>query len=225
MDILERQCKKCGEIKPLSEYYPRYHKVNQLEVICKVCKTQWHKEHRKMGKPQYTPKSPIVDTPNGKGRMCTSCNVVKSLKYFYPSKTAKEGYSTKCAECFRLNYRQNKDNQNLKALQRYYERQGKPMPEAVKQYNTRIIPADGSTPVMPTINIERFNAAREQWRAVFAERFDDIMKLLKDYDDDKPESRNLVLEFHSKVRSTWKLKHKTTERYEAHFRKYGSSGW
>jgi hypothetical protein len=124
-----------------------------------------------------------------------------------------------------MNYRQNKDNQNLKALQRYYEKQGKPMPEAVKQYNTRIIEANGLIPVKPTINIEKFTAAKEHWRAVFNERFDDIMKLLKDYDEERAESLNLLKDFHANVRTKWTLKHKSTDKYEEHFKKYGSSSW
>jgi|694.fasta_scaffold106228_4 hypothetical protein len=227
MDILEQQCRKCGEIKPATDFYPRYHKVNQLEKTCKTCKaliTTQNKKNKR-NKIQRQPISPILEIPEGKARKCTTCNEVKTLKHFYPSKTAKEGYSTKCAECFRMNYRQNKDNQNMKALQRYYEKQGKPMPEAVKQYNTRIIEANSLIPVRPTINIERFTKAREHWRAVFAERFDDVIQLLRDYEAERAESLNLLKDFHANVRTKWTLKHNSTDKYEEHFKKYGSSCW
>jgi hypothetical protein len=222
MDILEKQCTSCNEVKPLTEYYPRYHRPNQLDTICKGCKIKRLKE-RKMGRPKRESKSPIIDTPNGKARRCTSCDVVKTLKHFYPNKSAKEGYSTKCSECFRTTYRANQEEINRHALERYYKKIGKAIPERTNRYSTTII--DSTPPVAQTFDIERFNAKRAQWRAVFDERFDDIMRLLKTYDEDRPESRSIVLEFHANVRSKWKLKHKTTEKYEAHFRKYGSSGW
>ena len=223
MDILTKQCRSCNAVKPVTEYYNKTHSSDGYDPYCTVCKLEKAKKYKM--NPIFSMKTKSVLSEDGKSKFCGGCETTKPIIEFYKTKNTKDGISTRCVVCYKQNYRNNKDKANFRALERYYKRIGKPMPEKVNHYSTMIIPADGSVPVRPTIDVERFTKAKEHWRAVFAERFDDIMKLLKDYDEDKPESRNLVLEFHANVRPKWKLKYKTTERYEEHFRKYGSSGW
>jgi len=221
MDILTKQCRNCNEIKPVSEFYNRKHSSDGYDPYCTICKKQKAVKYKMNPIGSFKPKSQISE--DGKSKFCGGCEMTKSILEFYKTKATKDGFSARCVACYQVNYRANKEVANQQALKRYYKKIGKPQP--INHYNTKVISSDNSTPVVPTVNLERFNAAREHWRAVFNERYDDIMKLLKDYDDDRSESVHIVLKFHSEVRSKWKLKHKTTDKYEEHFRKYGSSGW
>jgi hypothetical protein len=223
MDILTKQCRSCKETKPVTEYYNRKHSSDGYDPYCTVCKLKKAEKYKMNPVGSFRPKSLISE--DGKTKFCGGCETTKLVQEFYKSKNTNDGISARCITCYQLNYRANKEAANQRALERYYKRIGKPMPEKTNHYSTKVISSDGSIPVVQTVDIDRFNAKREQWRMVFAERFDDIMKLLKEYDEDKIESRSIVLDFHANVRSKWKLKHKTTERYEEHFRKYGSSGW
>ena len=223
MDILNKLCLACNTVKPITEFYVRRSSADGRDFYCVPCKRS--KQRKYQLNPSISLKTKSLMSDDGKTKFCGGCEMTKPIQEFYNTKSSKDGFSSRCATCYKINYRSNKEQANKRALERYYERKGKPMPETVNTYNTRIIPFDDSSPVVPTYNHEKLTTAREHWRAVFAERFDDVMKLLKDYDDDRSESVHIVLKFHSEVRSKWKLKYKTTDKYEEHFRKYGSSGW
>lgn len=45
--MIEKQCTKCGETKPLSEFY-FYKKVNRYSAQCKACKLAYQKERHKL---------------------------------------------------------------------------------------------------------------------------------------------------------------------------------
>jgi len=224
MGILNKLCGDCNTVKPMTEFYNRKRSADGRDFYCIPCKRKRAIKYKK--NPVFTTtKLKSIISDDGRTKFCGGCDMDKPIQEFYNTKNTKDGLSSRCVTCYQINYRSNREHANRKALERYYRRVSKPMPETINTYNTKLIPFDNSPPVVPTFNYQRWIASREQWRMVFAERYDDIIKLLKEYDDDKSESVHIVKKFHEEVRTKWKLKHKTTDKYEEHFRKYGCSGW
>jgi hypothetical protein len=227
MDILNKLCCDCNTVKPITEFYNRKRSADGRDFYCVPCKRKRALKYKK--NPVYkTTKAKSIISDDGINKFCGGCGITRPITEFYKSKNTNDGVSARCITCYQINYHSNKEHANKKALERYYKRIGKPMPETINTYqshSTKIIAYDDSSPVVPTYNQERWIAAREHWRAVFNERYDDVVKLLKEYEDNKSKSVHIVKKFHEEVRIKWKLKYKTTEKYEEHFRKYGCSGW
>lgn len=144
-------------------------------------------------------------------KTCAACGETKSLDYFYKNVKSTDGYSSRCALCYKKNYALNKHIHNAKALKNYYKKQGKPIPEHLNDLSKQAFKS--IKPKHYEYNREQLDAdiqkrreeKRAHWRAVFAERMDDVLELMRQYEADPGNSVELIEQFHIKVVPKWKL--------------------
>lgn len=116
MDILKtKKCNKCGEVKPLTEFYTSNKTKDGRDTQCKKCKQIYHDllkagalrseedriEYYKInyGKGlKYIDRE--VDRTNGKKR-CAKCNKVypNTLDYFHKDQQTKDKLHYYCKKC------------------------------------------------------------------------------------------------------------------------------
>ena len=70
------------------------------------------------------------------------------------------------------------------------------------------------------LQIARLEKKREEWKAIFNERYDDIMKMLVEYEKSPADGIKIQLKFYEEVRAKWKLKYKNNDRFERQFMAY-----
>lgn len=88
----EKTCKRCGEVKPISEFYWDK-RDNRPFARCKTCCYEVQTEYRKNG-----PK-PKPDVKNRTERACSACKVVKPLSGFHKRSDKPDGHSYVCKVC------------------------------------------------------------------------------------------------------------------------------
>lgn len=92
------QCGKCGEIKPMTEFYDR----QKLASWCRLCwLAYWAAQRRLKGQRERTPlprKGRFYDVPEGQ-KYCPRCTSIKPVASFYPSKSARRGTFGYCIDC------------------------------------------------------------------------------------------------------------------------------
>ena len=119
-----KRCPKCGEMKPVSEFYKAIGKVDGYTTICKGCNRNSHAN--------YT--SRIADRefedirPTGKKR-CWMCKRHLPVREFNYSRTSVDGLASHCRECGKEYKRQHYEetygdlyNRQVEYRQRYPER-------------------------------------------------------------------------------------------------------
>lgn len=90
----EKECYKCGVVKPRSEYYPDKRIPDGLASRCKKCSLEylrWRKENPGMKQGRY--KREIFS------KRCKGCDIEKPLSEFYPRKDCRGGVMTHCKRC------------------------------------------------------------------------------------------------------------------------------
>lgn len=83
-----KKCNKCGEVKPVTEYYKDNRCKDGLKYNCKICD-----DICKNGF-QY-----------GYGKYCKVCNIYKDMCEFYKRSDRKYKFENKCIECTKKGYK------------------------------------------------------------------------------------------------------------------------
>ena len=89
----EKECKGCGQFKPLSEFTESLSYKDGLHSHCKICqakirnemKKRWKKERKKTKLPEQ--------------KLCTSCYRVYPISFFCSNVDHKDGYDNICKDC------------------------------------------------------------------------------------------------------------------------------
>ena len=82
-----KKCSKCGETKPLAEFYKCKKKPDGLQFYCKVCNSERQKS-----------RNFSVD-PNLKEKKCRKCDETKPVAEFGKSKNNPDGLNNYCKVC------------------------------------------------------------------------------------------------------------------------------
>ncbi len=99
----EKRCTVCGDVKPISEFYPdRYHK-DGFAYQCKHCSTR----HlvRGVRPPTEAQRHQLILIAQGKKR-CAKCGEVKVLSEFNRSRRKGDGYLSQCKPCLSHTHQQ-----------------------------------------------------------------------------------------------------------------------
>jgi hypothetical protein len=81
-----KTCARCGELKPLSEFYPVPKEKDGFHYWCKACCAVRKREYREQSRQQ---------------KQCSQCGAVKFLEEFAKQKRNRDGHRNWCAECYR----------------------------------------------------------------------------------------------------------------------------
>ena len=219
-----KRCVKCKNIFPITNFH-------KGQRYCKKCKFIADKLSR-MAK--IIPVDDNAQFPLTYSKMCNMCNKDKSLDAFYKSTESVDGRQRYCKDCAKQyendRYEIQKIQRELKKqkyqtqssfnTQGYFEalRGGKENAGRLSEELLELTPA----------RIEFLNQQRQYWRQVFAERHNDVMKLIEAYEASPCDSLNLITDFHNNVRPNWKLQHKTLKQLKDEYfeflrNKFGTS--
>lgn len=96
-----KQCSRCGESKPLNDFYAYKRSPDGLRSMCKDCMRVDRKErYRKDTKPPIDP-----DVPDGHKR-CNVCGVVQPTSEFFNDARTSDGLSKFCDSCDAKDHRE-----------------------------------------------------------------------------------------------------------------------
>ena len=100
-----KRCSKCGEVKPVADFYVNRRNIDGYTNACKLCEQEKARSYQKrLG---ARPKSQI---PRIKTKKCPKCGEVKPVSEFNRAVGKLSGYATVCRECGRISaasYRRN----------------------------------------------------------------------------------------------------------------------
>ncbi len=217
-----KHCKRCDTLKSLNEFHPSKRHKEGLHQWCKPCLVSankiYSKNSREMSKIKNIDEN--AEYPATFSKTCPRCGETKSMDKFSKSSTSSNGYQSYCKVCS-LNF--DKDKKELLKTKRKISTQS--------NYNNNIYfeelrggkgigrPSNDLFDLTPE-RIEFLNQQREEWRKIFAERHDDIMKLIEAYEAEPDNSVALIQAFHENVRINWKLKHKTLNQQKQDYYDY-----
>ena len=217
---MKKICKSCNEEKVLDSFNINPRKPDGYFNECKVCMSKRYFEKKAL-----TPKKikQVIETPSGE-KQCSHCKQILPYPNFNKNKDNSDGFSSKCKQCYNDTYIVNKEYHNANALLRYYEKKGV-VPDNIEllqskadksNYNNHIFDKQQLT----DLQIERLERKKIEWRAIFAERCNDVKKMLDEYEKSPADGLKIQLKFYEEVRPTWKLKYKNTDRFERQFIAY-----
>lgn len=89
----EKECKRCGQFKPLSEFTESLSFKDGLHSYCRSCQAQQRNEMRARWKKERKKTSPP------KEKICTRCYRVYPLSNFCSNDAHKDGYDNICKNC------------------------------------------------------------------------------------------------------------------------------
>ena len=117
-DSTTKRCSKCGETKPLSEFFKRRERPSGYASRCKLCFNTWqrgYKQRRKTEGPRERIRK-IAPTDN---KTCNRCGLVKpAIEFRSHRRTDGDGYYNQCQECERAYHRS--VHESRKEYQRNY---------------------------------------------------------------------------------------------------------
>lgn len=91
-----KTCTKCGETKPLDEFYRDRAARDGRKSYCKRCREE------QRGSPRQIEQRAERARQVAQGvRICTRCGVEKSVDEYYPAKRSRDGSASRCKECCR----------------------------------------------------------------------------------------------------------------------------
>ena len=212
-----KRCVKCTETLPIERFSKNKNTKDGLQKYCKKCKFIADKLSR-MAKIISIPND--AQFPHTYSKRCNMCNKDKSLDAFYKSSEDKDGRQKYCKECAKQYERDRYEFNKLVKQNNKLVKQNRKQTQSNFnniEYFEKLRGEDGSNAGRPNdefyeltpSRIEFLNQQREYWREVFAERHDDVMKLIEAYEAEPSDSVSLITSFHDNTRINWKLKHKT----------------
>jgi len=136
-----KECSKCREIKPLSEFHRDRKRKDGYSYICRDCTRE-----RDMTRRQKLRDRTPEEIPNVESKTCSKCLEAKSTIEFYRELHSPDGFSGKCKQCIceqkRSHYRKlaerspgkipSKENKRcplcggVKSVSQFYKGKGKP---------------------------------------------------------------------------------------------------
>jgi hypothetical protein len=216
MRILEKICNKCNVKKPIGDFNRNIQMKDGYFGACKPCMLVDKKA-------RLAAKQDVLDS--GQSKTCTSCKTYKLVTDFNKNKENADGFSSRCKECYSLSYQSNKEYHNARSLLRYYKKRGG-IPEHIDEADMKRKIDEGHNgkiydkTKLTDLGIERFHVKRKVWQAIFDERFNDIMKMLAEYEKCPADGLNIQTRFYQDIRTNWKLKYKNTAKFEEKFLRY-----
>lgn len=91
---ISKTCSKCGENKPVTQFYPELRNKDGYSQWCKLCnKKQGQAYHKKLAARSKS-KIPSIQTKH-----CPKCGGVKPASEFYKSVGKVDGHATICIKC------------------------------------------------------------------------------------------------------------------------------
>jgi hypothetical protein len=127
---ISKSCPKCEKIKPSNDFNKTKSNKDGLAIYCRKCNSNINKRRRienKQNKHKIIADETII-------KICSTCNIKKSLKYFRVNRKSNDNFSNICIECLPTNkwtvekqrisekkYRMN----NPEKMKEKYKKQGK----------------------------------------------------------------------------------------------------
>lgn len=99
-----KQCKRCGAIKAVTEFYTET-ATGKPQAVCKECRKEAIKHKQHIQAPAF--------------KVCRVCGAEKPITAFYKQPTSPDGYCTDCKECRKVYYN---EYMNRKRRIRQHER-------------------------------------------------------------------------------------------------------
>ena len=90
-----RSCTKCGDVKPVSEFYPESRRPGKYEASCKCCTSLRRKR-------LYGSRNNLVCVNE---KRCTKCGETKSAGEFKRNRNTATGLMGLCRACVAINYK------------------------------------------------------------------------------------------------------------------------
>jgi recombination endonuclease VII len=125
--ITEKECSKCGVVKPLAAFYRSGRGKGARSSWCKGCKDAHHAEY--IARPEVAAKlleqahnraegkwkRPPRREPIGPGyEVCTSCNEDKPVEEFHLHKLGRNGRDSMCKDCKRAIHQRRRQDQGYR---------------------------------------------------------------------------------------------------------------
>ncbi|HJC29572.1 MAG TPA: HNH endonuclease [Candidatus Dietzia intestinigallinarum] len=88
-----KACTKCGEVKPLAEYYRNAKSTDGRSSQCKACRSAQRKTHVRRLEAERVEPAPTDTKP------CTKCGEVKPLTEYHRNTGTRDGHQTQCKVC------------------------------------------------------------------------------------------------------------------------------
>lgn len=99
----EKICSKCGEVKPLDEFYASKNNGDGKRADCKQCVAKWQKanaDHNREIRRKRTARLAAREMiPQPEYKECPACHQVKPIDAFSNRKEAKDGKEHHCRDC------------------------------------------------------------------------------------------------------------------------------
>lgn len=217
---MKKICKSCNEEKVLDDFNSNFNKKDGYFNVCKVCVSKRYYDKKVLTPPTKKVKTECIDGD----KQCIVCKETQPYSNFNKNRGNTDGFSSKCKQCYINTYVVNKEYHNANALLRYYEKKDT-MPDNIEElkikadksnYNNHIFDKQQLT----DLQIERLERKKIEWRLIFDERYNDVKKMLAEYEKSPADGLKIQLKFYEEVRPTWKLKYKNTDRFERMFIAY-----
>lgn len=122
-----KRCSKCGETKPLSEYFKSKTGRDGLRADCKECYRLSHQESKKrrMERTGIAPKE----------KECKACGEVKPISEYCRNSLGKDGYFAACKQCvYRRNVEWRKSPDGRAWVKKYRENHPRHGPHSGQEY-------------------------------------------------------------------------------------------
>ena len=89
----EKECKGCGQFKPLSDFTESLSYKDGLHSHCRICQAKIRKEMKERWKKERKKTKPPAE------KLCTSCYRTYPISYFCGNVAHKDGYDNICKNC------------------------------------------------------------------------------------------------------------------------------
>jgi len=128
---MEKACKRCGDIKPLTEFHKDRQKTDGLSTWCKPCNRSTKKEYDK--RPPKRQCAPGM-------HYCTDCKTEKPMEDFHNNSASYTGKADVCKPCVKVRTANRKPTEKTRARSAEVSREWRARnPELAKDVKRRII--------------------------------------------------------------------------------------
>lgn len=102
----EKQCTKCGIVKPLSEFHNMKAHSDGKFPICKVCIHKLNSDYNLTNRNRNTDEYIAQYEKEHSTKECADCHIVKPITDFSIRRSDKDGHNSYCRSCASLNKQQ-----------------------------------------------------------------------------------------------------------------------
>jgi len=88
-----KRCPRCKQFKETDQYYPNKYQSDKLEVYCKPCCSERHKEKSEVRRNE--PAKVILTS-----KVCLICNIEKPVSQFGKNTQRRDKYHSYCKPCW-----------------------------------------------------------------------------------------------------------------------------